>query len=177
MIQNLYQKAVKYAGEKHSEQKVPGTQSNYIVHISNVAMEVMLSHSSHNDFDLNLAIQIALLHDTIEDTTATYEELKSEFGKEVADGVLALTKDSSLNSKEEKMTDSLNRINALSKEVGIVKLADRITNLQQPPAHWDKEKIASYAAEAKMIAASLGHTNEYLASRINQKIEAYKSYT
>ena len=51
MIQELYQRAMKFAGEKHSEQKVTGTNSNYLLHISNVAMEVIVAYYEDDDFD------------------------------------------------------------------------------------------------------------------------------
>ncbi|MEM8891118.1 MAG: bifunctional (p)ppGpp synthetase/guanosine-3',5'-bis(diphosphate) 3'-pyrophosphohydrolase, partial [Bacteroidota bacterium] len=56
--------------------------------------------------------------------------------------------------------------NASEKEAGIVKLADRITNLQGPPYHWSKEKAASYREEAKLILDSLKGKNAYLESRL-----------
>lgn len=62
-------------------------------------------------------------------------------------GVLALTKDKPL-SKSEKMADSFRRIKEHGKSVAAVKLADRITNLQPPPTHWDTEKKMAYLAEA-----------------------------
>lgn len=176
MTQTLYQKAISYAGEKHSNQKVPGTISNYIVHISNVAMEVIMAHKANPDFDIDLAVQVALLHDTIEDTSATHAQLVQEFGEIIADGALALTKDSTFDSKEEKMADSLNRITALSKEIALVKLADRITNLQNPPSHWDDNKIAYYLEEAKLISSTLSFSNDYLANRINAKIDEYQKF-
>ncbi len=173
MTQEIYQKAMKFAGEKHSEQKVPGSQANYLLHISNVAMEVLTSYCHEKVFDIDLAIQLAILHDTIEDTSATYEEIKQEFGNNVAQGVLALTKNKELFSKRESMFDSLDRINKLSKEVGLVKLADRITNLQTPPSYWDSVKIKAYKEEAKLIAEKLQGKNKYLHDRLLKKIEEY----
>lgn len=177
MTQEIYQNAIKFAGEKHKNQKVPGTEANYLLHISNVAMEIILAHKINNDFDINYAVQLALLHDTLEDTETEFEELVREFGKEVAFGVQALTKNENLGSKKEKMTDSLNRINQLEKEVGIVKLADRITNLQKPPEHWKKDKIQNYLNEAKLINEILNNKNEYLNDRLRTKIDEYKKYT
>ncbi|WP_299437744.1 HD domain-containing protein [uncultured Aquimarina sp.] len=174
MTQELYQKAMKYAGEKHSEQKVPGTNANYLLHISNVAMEVLMAYQADHNFDLDFAVQVAVLHDTIEDTTASFEEIKNEFDDAIAVAVQALTKNESLPTKEERMKDSLARINALQKEVGLVKIADRITNLQTPPKHWTKEKIGKYCEEAKLISVSLQGKNEYLHHRLNQKIEGYE---
>ncbi|WP_438712566.1 HD domain-containing protein [Aquimarina muelleri] len=174
MTQELYQKAIKFAGEKHSEQKVPGTNANYLLHISNVAMEVLLAYHFDNSFDIDFAIQVAILHDTIEDTATDFEEIKQTFGESIAKAVQALTKDEKLPSKEEKMKDSLTRINALQKEVGIVKIADRITNLQTPPKHWSKSKIVKYYEESKLISSTLINKNEYLNKRLESKIAEYK---
>jgi len=173
MTQELYQQAMKFAGEKHRKQNVPGTKANYLLHISNVAMEVLMAYSTEKNFDLDLAIQIAILHDTIEDTETDFDELKNTFSEAVAIGVQALTKNEKLASKKEKMLDSLLRINELQKEVGLVKIADRITNLQSPPGHWNKEKIRDYSEEAKLIALKLTNKNEYLHARLQMKITAY----
>ena len=115
---------MKFAGEKHSDQKVPGTNSNYLLHISNVAMEILMAYTVNNDFDINFAIRVAIMHDTIEDTTADINELKREFGEKIARAVQALTKNETLSTKKKMITDSLDRINQLEKEVGMVKLAD-----------------------------------------------------
>jgi len=177
MIQEFYQRAIKYAGEQHKNQKVPGTQSNYLLHLSNVAMEVMMAYNASPNFDLKYAVQLAILHDSIEDTSSTYQEISELFGEEIAAGVQALTKDESLPTKEERMLDSLNRILKLEDEVGLVKLADRITNLQEPPKHWSKEKVIKYAKEAELISERLKNTNDYLSKRIRTKIEEYTKYT
>ena len=110
--------AIIFAASKHAEKnhKVTGTNFPYVVHISNVAMEILLAYQINPDFNLELAIKLALLHDTIEDTSATFEEISKEFGFEVAEGVMALTKNEEL-PKSESMIDSLQRIKKLSKEV------------------------------------------------------------
>jgi (p)ppGpp synthase/HD superfamily hydrolase len=177
MTQELYQKAIKFAGEKHKNQKVPGTEANYLLHISNVAMEIIFAYKENDNFDIDFAVQVALLHDTLEDTTTEFTELVEKFGEKIAIGVQALTKDESLISKKEKMADSLNRINKLVKEVGMVKLADRITNLQEPPKHWKKNKILKYLNEANVINEMLKGKNEYLNKRLQSKITEYKKYT
>jgi len=176
MIQELYQKAMKFAGEKHAKQTVPGTKANYLLHISNVAMEILVAYSHSNDFDVDFAIQTAILHDILEDTDTSYQEIESNFGEKIAKAVSALTKDKSLVSKSEIMNDSLKRINKLNKEVGMVKLADRITNLQTPPKHWSKDKIEKYHTEAKNIANTLSNKNTYLNKRLLMKIEEYKIF-
>ncbi len=176
MIQEVYQKAMKFAGEKHYNQKVPGTNANYLLHIANVAMEVMTAHVAKNNFDLKFAVQVAILHDILEDTDTAIEELEKEFGERIARAVSALTKSNLLPTKREKILDSLKRINKLEKEVGIVKLADRITNLQKPPAHWDIEKRKKYLEEAKLISEKLSGKNEYLERRLKEKINIYQQY-
>lgn len=176
MTQELYQKAMKFAGEKHHDQKMPGHIANYLLHVSNVAMEILMAHHYSKDFDLNYAIQVAILHDVIEDTPTTYEELERLFGKTVADGVLALTKNTQLETKEAMMQDSLRRINALQTEVGMVKLADRITNLQGPPNHWSEDKKRRYLREAQLISEKLAGKNQFLNERLLQKINDYPQY-
>jgi (p)ppGpp synthase/HD superfamily hydrolase len=176
MTQEIYQKAILFAGEKHSQQQVPATQANYLLHVSNVAMEVMMAYAHEANFDINLALQAAILHDTLEDTETTYDEISDLFGESVAQAVLALTKNEKLPSKQAQMADSLKRLETSVPEAGLVKLADRITNLQEPPFYWTKEKKQSYLREAKQIWATLKHTNPYLGNRLSQKIEAYPIY-
>ncbi|WP_431166474.1 HD domain-containing protein [Tenacibaculum halocynthiae] len=176
MTQELYQNAIKFAGEKHCNQKVPGTNSNYLLHLSNVAMEILVAYSFKSNFDINYAIQVALLHDTIEDTDTKFEELKDKFGESIANAVQALSKNDDIALKEDRMLDSLNRINKQEKEVGMVKLADRITNLQTPPNHWNKEKIIKYWEEAKIISSKLNNKNKYLNERLKSKITEYEGF-
>ena len=171
--QSIYQKAIKFAGEKHHQQKVPGSQANYLLHLSNVAMEVITAYMHEPDFNLNLAIQLALLHDTIEDTETSTKEIEENFSTQIAEGVVALTKDKSIPDKLAKMKDSLERIKGTYKEVAIVKLADRITNLQPPPHTWNIEKIEKYKEAAKLIATKLKGRNAYLDQRIGSKINEY----
>lgn len=176
-IQTSYQEAIKFAAAKHTEkgQKVPGTNLPYEVHISNVAMEILLAAPSTPGFNTAFAVQIALLHDTIEDTVTDFKELENKFGIEVAQAVSALSKDEKL-PKEMQMQDCLNRISLLQPEVWSVKLADRISNLQPPPSHWDNEKKIKYHKEAQTIYEALKSGNAYLASRLANKIKEYESY-
>ena len=132
-LQSLYQEAIKIATYKHMEKRqiVKGTKLPYVVHVSNVTMEIFMAAFHTRNFNLEFAIPVALLHDTIEDTTTTLEELDTHFGNAVAEGVMALTKNEGL-PEEQQTLDSLTRIKQLKKEVWAVKLADRITNLQPP---------------------------------------------
>lgn len=176
-VQTAYQKTIIFATIKHLENNQTITDSNlpYVIHLSNVAMEILIASNHTDNFDLNFAVQVALLHDTLEDTNTTFEELEREFGLEIAKGVSALTKNSNL-PKEEKMLDSLDRILKLRKEVWAIKLADRITNLQKPPKTWDNLKRRNYKTEAAIILEKLKGGNTYLENRLRTKIEEYEEY-
>jgi guanosine-3',5'-bis(diphosphate) 3'-pyrophosphohydrolase len=176
-IQTLYQEAIKFAAQKHLEnnQKVKGTDLPYIVHLCNVAMEVFVAASHTDSFDLAFALQVSLLHDTIEDTSATFEEISELFGSDIADAVQALTKDEKM-PRALQTAGSLSRIKKLRNEVWAVKLADRITNLQTPPDNWDKEKRTAYKKDAILIWEALKEGNKYLAERLHKKIDEYDQY-
>lgn len=181
--QENYQKALHFAGLVHGDQKYPGKPYTYLVHTSMVAMEIMaasingINNDEDNSTNINwdLAVQCAILHDTLEDTETTYEELENEFGQEIADGVLALTKNKDME-KSLQMEDSLKRIKDQPKEIWLVKLADRITNLQKPPEYWEVEKVVRYREEAKTIYKNLKGVNEYLEVRLLKKITEYINY-
>jgi (p)ppGpp synthase/HD superfamily hydrolase len=175
-VQTLYQEAIKFATSKHQEkdQKVKGTNLPYVVHLSNVAMEILVAASRTEDFDLVYATQVALLHDTIEDTETTFDEVRDTFGEDIAVAVLALSKDDTIPA-ENQIKDSIARIKKLRKEVWAVKLADRITNLQPPPSQWTGDKNSLYAEEAQLILDELRDGNAYLAKRLEAKIAEYKN--
>lgn len=172
-----YQRAIVFAGEAHAGQLYSGSQASYVVHLAQVAMEIMHTWSQEpGDWNADLAVQCALLHDCLEDTPTEYKQLAAVFGTQVARGVLALTKDQH-QPKSEQMMDSLARIRSLNQpEIAMVKLADRITNLQSPPPHWDRAKILRYQEEARVILDQIGYASDFLADRLNQKIKAYNRY-
>lgn len=172
---DAYNRAIDFAAEAHGNQMVPGKSYSYVVHLANVAMEVMTALATSRSRDGNLAVLCALLHDTIEDTRITPEEIEKRFGAPVRRGVEALTKRKDI-PKEDRMTDSLNRILRQPPEVGMVKMADRITNLQRPPDHWNSERIRAYLEEAKLIHRQLGHLDAKLSKRLEHRIQTYAQY-
>ena len=174
--QDKYLQAWNFAGRIHQGQTLPGSDIPYINHLGLVAMEATAAITHENISNPDLLVLCALLHDSIEDTTATFDDIQTTFGADVADGVLSLTKNKRLPSKTAQMEDSLSRIRMQPKEVWMVKLCDRITNLQPPPAHWDKAKIAKYQNEARMILDQLGAANSFLAARLKSKISNYDQY-
>ena len=74
-LQQAYQEAIRFAGERHADQTMPASKASYLVHLSNVAMEVILAAKHSSAFDLEFAVQVALLHDVLEDTSTSFEEV------------------------------------------------------------------------------------------------------
>ena len=63
----------------------------------------------------------------------------------------------------------------ISQQVKAVKLADRITNLQPPPAEWTADKCLQYAKDAQIILDELRDGNQFLAERLEAKISEYRN--
>jgi (p)ppGpp synthase/HD superfamily hydrolase len=168
-----YVAALRFAAERHRDQLVPGTQLPYLVHLVSVTSEVVAALAVEHDADL--ATCAALLHDTIEDTGASRGDIAQAFGPSVAAGVEALSKDK-LMAKADAMADSLARIKTQPREIWMVKLADRITNLAPPPSNWSREKCAAYRDEAGSIADALGAASAQLDARLRARIASYGSY-
>ncbi len=178
---DLFKRALDFAAAKHGRKEVPGSGFPYVVHVTKVAMEVLAATEEEPGFDRDLALTCALLHDTVEDadppeTADTIRaEIRRDFGTRVADGVEALTKIGN-GSKTDQMRDSLRRIRLQPREIWLVKLADRITNLEPPPADWPPEKRQRYLGEAREILAELGSASPALSRRFELKLEEYRAF-
>jgi (p)ppGpp synthase/HD superfamily hydrolase len=173
---DLYQKALFFAATAHGTQSVPsrepGLKLPYLVHLCSVASEVIAALPAHPDCKADLAVTCALLHDVVEDTPVSPDQLEQLFGADIRAGVLALTKNSEL-AKAERMQDSLNRIRQQPVEIWMVKLADRTVNMGPPPYSWDAKKRRGYLEEAKVILEALGEGSPFLADRLRGKILVY----
>ncbi len=175
-IQEAWQLATKmHHGQKYGGPD-DGEHVEYMNHIGSVAFEVLAATMIESDLDRNLAIHCAILHDIVEDSDLSPEELVTRFGKSIADGVLALTKSKKIEGKQEKMLDSLQRIKQQPREVWAVKMADRICNLYAPPFYWDNAKKLTYLEEARLIHRELQEGSKYLADRLASKIAAYQRF-
>jgi (p)ppGpp synthase/HD superfamily hydrolase len=170
-----YVETMRFAAAAHHTQKEPGHDLPYLVHVVSVAAEVIAALPTTKLANPELAVTCALLHDTVEDTPVTLDEIRARFGEAVGAGVAALTKNTSL-PKPEQMPDSLRRIREQPPEIAVVKLADRVTNLSAPPHYWPKDKCAAYRLEAITIADALGHASATLDARLRAKIEAYRAF-
>jgi (p)ppGpp synthase/HD superfamily hydrolase len=144
----------------------------YLIHVGLVTAEVIAALRVEGGHDETLAVQCALLHDVLEDTPVTYAALEADFGSAVAAGVQALSKDPRLD-KAQQMPDSLRRIQQQPAEVWLVKLADRICNLQAPRPVWSTERIHRYRAEARAIQQALHSASPVLAARLQARIDRY----
>lgn len=168
-----------FALKAHKEQKTPHGLP-YAIHLLSVASEVIVALGVEPlSFDENnVAIACALLHDVNEDTQVRINKESPIFGhtEVIAKGVAALTKDKTLWTKKGQMEDSLKRLKERQNCVALVKLADRITNLDPPPSHWDTAKKKAYVEEARLILKHLGYAHGYLARKLASKIEAYAVY-
>lgn len=154
-----YAHAWAFATRAHHGQTYGGAREGeriaYINHLASVAAELIWALPATPDYDGKLAVQCALLHDTLEDTAVTYAELAAEFGEAVAQGVAALSKNPALPDKAAQMQDSLARIRQQPKEIWSVKVADRISNLYEPPYYWNNERKIAYRREAQFILDNL----------------------
>ncbi len=175
---DLYHRAWDFAAAAHGakDQRTPDKDYPYIYHIGMVVFETAGALAQETFTQPNLAIQCALLHDVIEDTAVTHDQISKQFGTDVAAGVLALTKYRQVGNKQAQMADSLRRIQQQPREVWLVKLADRIANLQAPPSHWSNVKRSAYRTEAMTIHEALRPASPYLAARLSQRITSYKQY-
>ena len=146
-------KAYDFAVKAHSNQKRESGDP-YSVHpieVANILTELKLDSAT---------ITTGLLHDTIEDTFATYETIKGEFGDEVADLVDGVTKISALEttaSNNSKAENFRKLILATSKDIRVllVKIADRLHNMRTIKSISKKEKRERIAQETMEIYAPL----------------------
>ena len=143
-----------FANEGHKNQKRKSGEP-YITHPLQVAI-----YLSEINLDIETIIA-ALLHDLIEDTDITYEDIKSKFGSEIADIVDGVTKLDKIkyNTTEEAKADAIRKmVIAMSRDIRvlILKLADRLHNIKTIEFHndWKQEKIAS---ETLYVYAPLAH--------------------
>ena len=146
-------KAYDYAVKAHSNQK-RASGDPYSVHpieVANILTDLKLDSAT---------ITTGLLHDTIEDTYATYETIKGEFGDEVADLVDGVTKISALEnnaSSNSKAENFRKLILATSKDIRVllVKIADRLHNMRTIKAISKEEKRKRISQETMEIYAPL----------------------
>ena len=125
---DLIRDAIEFAMIKHKGQPRKGSGLDYIIHPVRVGFILSEMRSP-------LAVIIAgFLHDTLEDTETTYEELVSEFGKEIADLVVEMTTDEKIKKEMGKNPYLIQKMSfELSDNALLCKLGDRLDNISDQP--------------------------------------------
>jgi len=158
----LLLKALEFAARKHRDQRRKDrAASPYINHPIALASVLTLEGGIA---DPNI-LAAALLHDTIEDTRTTYEELKAAFGPRVAKTVLEVT-DNKRQRKHTRKRLQVEHAPNLSRDAKLVKLADKICNVRDlgkhPPVGWNKKRRREYFDWAKQVTDGMRGTNRRL---------------
>ncbi len=166
--------ALFFAIKKHDGQTMKDPKYiPYTAHFIGVTLNaIKYALLDGKEINWNLLVCCALLHDTLEDTATTYEEIKSSFNEDIAKGVLALSKNPKIKYKEQ-MKDCIERIKQCPKEIAMVKMADRIFNLSGKVSTWSKERTIEYRKEAEYIQNELGYVSHVFS---NALLEAIKKY-
>ncbi|HWM42565.1 MAG TPA: HD domain-containing protein [Burkholderiales bacterium] len=151
----LLLEALAFAAHKHRDQRRKDAEASPYINHPIALADVLVNEGGVSDVEVLCA---ALLHDTVEDTATTPEELASAFGSRVARIVAEVTDDNALPKAERKRLQ-VERAGGLSPEAKLVKLADKICNLrdvaERPPASWDLARRREYFDWAKRVVDGL----------------------
>lgn len=157
-------KAFAFAAEKHQDQRRKNAEASpYINHPIDLA-NVLANEGGVTDVNTIVA---AILHDTLEDTETSEEELKTQFGAKVTSIVMEVTDDKSLEKHVRKQLQ-IDHAPHLSQEAKLVKIADKISNLRDlldsPPSDWSNERKKAYFEWAAKVVDGLRGTHAGLES-------------
>src|SRR3954466_7229451 len=129
----LLLKALAFAAHKHRDQRRKDAEASPYINHPIALADVLVNEGGVTDFEVLCA---ALLHDTVEDTDTTHEELVDAFGSRIARIVAEVTDDQDL-PKEERKRLQIEHAPHISREAKLVKLADKLCNLrdvaERPP--------------------------------------------
>jgi len=151
--------ALHFAADKHRDQRRKSREAcPYINHPIEVA-EILSRVGGVTDL---ATLQAAILHDTIEDTQTTAEELEGRFGAEVRRLVEEVSDDQSLPKAERKRLQ-IECAPDLSPKAKLIKIADKISNVRDvthsPPAHWSHQRRCDYLDWAEEVVVGLRGSN------------------
>lgn len=147
-------KALHFAADKHRDQRRKDVHAApYINHPIQVA-QILAETGGVVDTEILAA---AILHDTVEDTETSLSELEQFFGERIARIVGEVTDDKTL-SKTERQHLQIEHARHLSKEGALVKIADKISNVQDvanhPPEGWDDNRRREYLNWARQVVSN-----------------------
>ncbi|HXM36795.1 MAG TPA: HD domain-containing protein [Pyrinomonadaceae bacterium] len=151
--------ALSFAAYKHRDQRRSNRESSpYINHPIDVASII----ANIGGVDDLVTLVGAILHDTIEDTETTPDELEHEFGSELRQLVEEVTDDKSLPKAERKRLQ-VEHAPHISTRAKLIKLGDKICNIrdisQSPPADWSIERRREYLDWTEQVVAGCRGTN------------------
>lgn len=161
-----------FAAQKHRDQRRKDADASpYINHPIAVA-NVLANEAGILD---GATIAAALLHDTLEDTDTTVEELRGLFGDEITAVVLEVTDDKALPKADRKRLQ-IEHARHLSQRAKLVKLADKICNLRDvrltPPADWPLERRREYVDWARRVVDGLRGTHGGLEALFDAEVSS-----
>lgn len=158
----LLVKALEFAATKHKDQRRKDAEASPYINHPIALVKILCVERGVTDIEVLCA---ALLHDTIEDTETTAEELELFFGKSIASIVMEVTDDKSL-SKEDRKQLQIEHAHHASEKAKLVKITDKIANLRdilnRPPANWPIERKQKYFDWAKQVVDAMRGTNNAL---------------
>jgi guanosine-3',5'-bis(diphosphate) 3'-pyrophosphohydrolase len=147
--------AIAFAADRHRNQRRKDVEASPYINHPIALAHLLATTGGISDI---ATLQAAILHDTIEDTETTYEELVEKFGREVASVVAEVTDDKALpklRRKELQVEHAPHKSHAAA----LVKLADKTCNLRDiastPPADWSVERRQEYFDWAKRVVDGL----------------------
>ena len=164
-------KASDFAAKKHKGQKRKGANAEpYINHPLEV-VKILADVGRVSDLDILIA---ALLHDTVEDTETTAEEITEYFGEIVCGYVLEVTDDKTLPKAERKQLQ-VDHAPHLSSGAKQIKLADKISNIEDmvdnPPVDWTLERKVQYVEWGISVVAGLRGANRPLEDLFDETVD------
>ncbi|KAJ3246067.1 Guanosine-3',5'-bis(diphosphate) 3'-pyrophosphohydrolase MESH1 [Chytriomyces hyalinus] len=154
--------AADFAATKHvNQRRMNAEQAPYINHCIGVC-RVLTAEGNVDDTDTLVA---ALLHDTVEDTDTTFEEIEARFGPTVRKLVSEVTDDKTLEKKERKRLQ-IEKAPFASDQAKRIKMADKIYNLRDivksPPLGWSEQRIKEYMEWAQKVTNGCRGVNDKL---------------
>lgn len=164
----LYTKCMNFAALKHSTQRrKDSAKTPYINHPIGVA-NILANEGNVTDMEVLMA---ALLHDTVEDTECSFDEIEENFGVNVRKIVEEVTDDKTLPKMERKRLQ-IEHAKTASPKAKLVKLGDKLYNLRdlqkEAPEGWTKERVDEYFVWAKKVVDNVRGTNEALENELDK---------
>jgi guanosine-3',5'-bis(diphosphate) 3'-pyrophosphohydrolase len=155
-------RAIHFAADKHRDQRRKDPEASPYVNHPIAVTELLASVGQVRDLDL---LQAGVLHDTVEDTDTTPEEIERAFGPRVRSIVAEVTDDKSLPKKERKRLQ-VEHAPHLSPEAKQLKIVDKICNVRDvadhPPTDWDDERRREYLDWTEQVVKGCRGVNEAL---------------